>query len=48
MSLSNKKVDIKSFEKMAKHPHIIYLLNETIPTDIIHSNTLRMCALEIH
>lgn len=48
MSLSNKKVDIKSFEYMAKHPHIIYLLNENIPTNLIHSNTLRMCALEIH
>ena len=48
MTLSNKKVDIKSFERMAKHPHIIHLLNENIPIDIIHSNTLRMCALEIH
>lgn len=48
MSLSTKRVDIKTFEKMAKHPHIIYLLNEKIPTDIIHSNTLRMCVLEIH
>jgi hypothetical protein len=48
MTLSNKKVDIKSFERMANHPHIIYLLNEKIPTGIIHSNTLRMCALEIH
>jgi hypothetical protein len=48
MTLSTKKVDIKSFERMAKHPHIIYLLNENIPIDIIHSNTLRMCALEIH
>ena len=48
MTLSSKKVDIKSFERMAKHPHIIYLLNENIPIDIIHSNTLRMCALEIH
>lgn len=48
MSLSNKKVDIQSFERMAKHPHIIYLLNEKIPSNFIHSNTLRMCALEIH
>lgn len=48
MSLSNKKVDIQSFEYMAKHPHIIYLLNEKIPSNFTHSNTLRMCALEIH
>ena len=48
MSVSNKRVDIKTFEKLAKHPHIIYLLNENIPTDILSSNTLRMCALEIN
>ena len=48
MSVSNKKVDIQSFEYMAKHPHIIHLLNEKIPTNFLHSNTLRMCALEIH
>jgi hypothetical protein len=50
MSLTNKnkKIDVKSFEKMAKHPHIIYLLNEEIPGNLINPNTLRMCALEIH
>ena len=48
MSVSNKKVDIKTFEKLAKHPHIIYLLNENIPTDVLSSNTLKMCALEIN
>jgi hypothetical protein len=48
MSITNKKQCIKSFEKMAKHPHIIYLLNETIPNNLINSNTLRLCAVEIH
>ena len=49
MSLSNnKKIDIKTFERMAKHPHIIYLLNEKFPTNINNTNTLRMCAAEIH
>jgi hypothetical protein len=48
MSITNKKQSIQSFEKMAKHPHIIYLLNETIPTNLINSNTLRLCAVEIH
>jgi hypothetical protein len=48
MSLTNKKVDIQSFERMAKHPHIIYLLNEKIPTNLLNTNTLRLCAAEIH
>jgi hypothetical protein len=47
MSLSNKKVNINSFENMAKHPDIIYLLNENIPITIKPSNTLKMSALEI-
>jgi hypothetical protein len=48
MSLTNKKVDIRSFERMAKHPDIIYLLNEKFPNNLIKSNTLRLCAVEMH
>lgn len=48
LTLSNKKTTVQSFERMAKHPHIIHLLNEKIPTDIFHSNSLKLCALEIN
>jgi len=47
MTLKNKRVNIQSFENMAKNPHIIYLLNENFPIDLHDSNTLRLCALEI-
>jgi len=45
--LYNKPVNIKYFESMSKHPHIIRLLDEPIPFHI-NSSTLKMCALEIH
>ena len=48
LTLSNKKTTVQSFERMAKHPHIIHLLNEKLPSDIFHSNSLKLCALEIN
>jgi hypothetical protein len=48
MSITDKRIDIRTFERMAKHPHIIYLLNGKIPSNLSNSKTLRMCAAEIN
>ena len=45
--INGNSPNISKFEDMIKHPHIIHLLNESIPFSINHP-TLKMCALEIH
>ena len=46
-TIHHNSINIKNFEKLAKHNHIIHLLNEKIPFHI-NQTSLKMCALEIH
>jgi hypothetical protein len=37
---------VEHFDKISKHPHIIHLLNEKIPSDLF-SNSLKMSCTSI-